>query len=130
MYDLTHHIEQFALTIHNKHFVLPLAHREVLSILSEHQVANLTQIANLRGVRKSSMSVMMNQLLDQNLVVCGASKSDRRQRLYLISRQGKELLQQEREAYQSWLTSLLNGFTEAERSLLSQLLEKVNHLNA
>lgn len=127
MNGITNHIQRFALTISNKHFVLPLAHREVLSILAEHQVANLTQIATIRGVRKSSMSVMMNQLLEQQLVVCGASKSDRRQRLYLLSRQGKELLQKERDSYELWLSSLFNGFTETERALLIQLLEKVNH---
>lgn len=106
--------------------MLPLAHREVLSILAEHQVANLSQIASLRGVRKSSMSVMMNQLLEQKLVVCGSSKSDRRQRLYLLSRQGKELLQQEQEAHESWLADVLDEFTEVEQALLTKMLEKMN----
>ena len=126
MKHLRQQIDQFGQTFRTKQFILPLAHREILNILAEQQVANLSQLAQMRGVRKSSMSVMMNQLLQQKLVVRGSSKTDRRQKLYLLSRLGKETLVKDKSAQESWLDDWLVILSPQEQEGLLGLLQKLN----
>ena len=129
MKNLRQQIDQFGQTFRTKQFMLPLAHREILNILEQHQVANLSQLAHMRGVRKSSMSVMMNQLLQQKLVVRGSSKTDRRQKLYLLSRLGKETLVKDKLAQESWLDDWLAILSPLEQERLLGLLQKLNQTN-
>ena len=129
MKNLRQQIDQFGQTFRTKQFILPLAHREILNILEQHQVANLSQLAHMRGVRKSSMSVMMNQLLQQKLVVRGSSKTDRRQKLYLLSRLGKETLVKDKLAQESWLDDWLAILSPLEQERLLGLLQKLNQTN-
>jgi len=126
MKHLRQQIDQFGQTFRTKQFILPLAHREILNILAQQQVANLSQLAQMRGVRKSSMSVMMNQLLQQKLVVRGSSKTDRRQKLYLLSRLGKETLAKDKLAQESWLDDWLVILSPQEQEGLLGLLQKLN----
>ncbi len=129
MKHLRQQIDQFGQTFRTKQFMLPLAHREILNILAQQQVANLSQLAQMRGVRKSSMSVMMNQLLEQKLVVRGSSKTDRRQKLYLLSRLGKETLVKDKLAQDSWLDDWLAKLSPQEQERLLGLLQKLNQTN-
>ena len=129
MKHLRQQIDQFGQTFRTKQFILPLAHREILNILAQQQVANLSQLAQMRGVRKSSMSVMMNQLLQQKLVVRGSSKTDRRQKLYLLSRLGKETLVKDKLAQESWLDEWLAILSPQEQERLLGLLQKLNQRN-
>jgi len=129
MKNLRQQIDQFGQTFRTKQFILPLAHREILNILEQQQVANLSQLAHMRGVRKSSMSVMMNQLLQQKLVVRGSSKTDRRQKLYLLSRLGKETLVKDKLAQESWLDDWLAILSPLEQERLLGLLQKLNQTN-
>lgn len=129
MKHLRQQIDQFGQTFRTKQFILPLAHREILNILAQQQVANLSQLAQMRGVRKSSMSVMMNQLLQQKLVVRGSSKTDRRQKLYLLSRLGKETLVKDKSAQESWLDDWLAILSPQEQERLLGLLQKLNQTN-
>ena len=129
MKNLRQQIDQFGQTFRTKQFILPLAHREILNILEQQQVANLSQLAHMRGVRKSSMSVMMNQLLQQKLVVRGSSKTDRRQKLYLLSRLGKETLVKDKLAQESWLDGWLAILSPLEQERLLGLLQKLNQTN-
>ncbi len=108
-------------------FVLPLAQRQVLLILSHEKAANLSQLAKLRNVRKSSMSVMMSQLLEQQLVVKGFAKSDRRQRYYMLSRLGKEILERDLQYYHEWLTQALEPLSVEQQRQLGQTLELINN---
>ena len=126
MTHLRQQIDQFGQSFRTKQFILPLAHREILNILAQQQVANLSQLAQMRGVRKSSMSVMMNQLLQQKLVVRGSSKTDRRQKLYLLSRLGKETLVKDKSAQESWLDDWLVILSPQEQEGLLGLLQKLN----
>jgi len=129
MKNLRQQIDQFGQTFRTKQFILPLAHREILNILEQQQVANLSQLAHMRGVRKSSMSVMMNQLLQQKLVVRGSSKTDRRQKLYLLSRLGKETLVKDKIAQESWVDDWLAILSPLEQERLLGLLQKLNQTN-
>ena len=125
-YQLIEQIDTFVEHVRAKQFVLPLAQRQVLQILAKNKAANLSQLAEIRQVRKSSMSVMMSQLIKQQLVVMGYSKSDKRQRLYLLSRLGMETLQKDLAQYQGWLGQLLEPMNESDQSTLSKALQLVN----
>ena len=125
-HQLIEQIDSFVEHIRGQQFVLPLAQRQVLQILAKHTAANLSQLAEIRQVRMSSMSVMMSQLIKQQLVVMGYSKSDKRQRLYLLSRLGKETLEKDLAEYQEWVKQLLKPLSNAEQTILIKALQLVN----
>jgi DNA-binding MarR family transcriptional regulator len=52
---------------------------------------NLSELAMARGVKKSTMSVTMEQLLDRQWVLIASSKADARQKIYLITNKGRTL---------------------------------------
>ena len=125
----THSLAQLldALMERQRHltFVLPWAQRQVLLILDKNKAANLSQLADMRQVRKSSMSVMLSQLIEQQLVVKGFSKSDRRQRLYLLSRHGKETLDKDMSLYQDWLDETLAALSADHKQSLFDALKQI-----
>ena len=125
-HQLIEQLDAFAEKVRTKQFVLPLAQRQVLQILAQNKAANLSQLAEVRQVRKASMSVMMSQLIKQQLVVMGYSKSDKRQRLYLLSRLGMETLQKDLAQYQAWLGDLLEPLDESDQSTLIKALQLAN----
>lgn len=122
-------LDTFAEQVRTRQFVLPLAQRQVLQILAHNKAANLSQLAKIRQVRKSSMSVMMSQLIKQQLVVMGYSKSDKRHRLYLLSRLGKETLEADLARYQRWLDQLLEPFTANEKHTFIKVLQSINGIH-
>lgn len=104
---------------------LALAHQSVLMALVEKGAMNLTDLANYRQVKKSTMSVMMDHLLDENLVVSGNSKSDRRQRFFLITNKGREQLEQHQAVILEWMQDRLGEYSESEVTLLLNMLSKL-----
>ena len=109
----------------HKRFVLPLPHRQILLILEKEKTANLSQLAKLRGVRKSSMSVMLDQLTEQQLIIKANAKSDKRQRYYLLSRNGRSKLSEDIEQYNQWLNKILSGYDDSQRQLITQFLQRL-----
>ena len=127
--QLIEHLDTLVQKICNKQFVLPLPHRQILLILAQHKTANLSQLAKIRGVRKSSMSVMLSQLVEQQLVIKANSKSDKRQNFYLISRNGSEQLSEDLKQYNQWLDSALGQFDSREQQLLTRLFARFNEVS-
>ncbi len=101
--------------------------QSVLLALSEHSALNLTGLANFRDVKKSTMSVMMDQLTHQQLVIKARSKTDRRQHIYMLSRQGRDLLEQEWQFKQEWLAEQLSGYTQEQIDLCVSLLKSISY---
>ena len=100
--------------------------QSVLLALSEHSALNLTSLANIRAVKKSTMSVMMDQLTHQQLVIKARSKTDRRQHIYMLSRQGRDLLEQEWQFKLDWLAKHLADYTPAELKQVVNLLQRLS----
>lgn len=99
--------------------------QSVLLALSEHGALNLTSLARIRAVKKSTMSVMMDQLTHQQVVIKARSKTDRRQHIYMLSRQGRDLLEQEWQFKQQWLAQHLSDYTQEQLEQTSQLLQQL-----
>ena len=97
--------------------------QSVLLALAKHGAVNLTQLASIRDVKKSTMSVMMDQLTHQQLVIKARSKTDRRQHIYMLSRQGRDLLDQEWQFKQDWLAEHLESFSEEDLARCVRLLQ-------
>ena len=99
--------------------------QSVLLALSEHSALNLTSLARIRAVKKSTMSVMMDQLTHQQLVIKARSKTDRRQHIYMLSRQGRDLLEQEWQFKLAWLAEHLADYSQQELNQSVALLQRL-----
>ena len=99
--------------------------QSVLLALSENAALNLTGLAKIRDVKKSTMSVMMEQLTHQQLVIKARSKTDRRQHIYMLSRQGRDVLREEWQYKQQWLSEQLSDCSEIEVEQCIKLLRKI-----
>ena len=104
---------------------LPASRMEVLYLLQSEGPMNLSQLAKIRGVRNSSMSVLMDQMIKDKLVIRGRSKSDRRQHIFLPSRQAMHLFQS--DTHTSWdrLNRIMNELDKDERDQLNELLSRL-----
>jgi len=101
--------------------------QSVLLALSENAALNLTGLAKIRDVKKSTMSVMMEQLTHQQLVIKARSKTDRRQHIYMLSRQGRDVLREEWQYKQQWLSEQLSDCSEKEVEQCIKLLRKITN---
>lgn len=105
---------------------IPTAQLEVLLLLDEHGAMNLSDLAGLRRVKMSTMSVMMEQMLNSRLVLKANSKSDRRQRIYLITNFGKLQLHKASQTMQSKLNHFLSLMTDQELAFLNSLADRLS----
>ena len=104
---------------------IPVAQLEVLLLLAAHGAMNLSDLARLRRVKMSTMSVMMEQMLTSRLVIRAHSKSDRRQRIYLITNLGKKQLHTASQLMQGNLQGFLSRLTDEEQATLQQVVDRL-----
>jgi DNA-binding MarR family transcriptional regulator len=85
------------------------------------------ELAECTGVTRATVSGLLDGMERDGLVVRKSVPTDRRQVRVHLTIEGRQLLDRIRPAYCHWFTELVASLTEAERQLLINLLEKIQH---
>lgn len=94
-----------------------------LSFLDRHPGASLSAVAEFIGLTLSSMSILVNALVDRNLVERTIDNEDRRRVHLTVSQPGHNMLQSALQATEARLAEMVAGLSDDERAVVVAGLE-------
>jgi DNA-binding MarR family transcriptional regulator len=99
--------------------------------IAELEPARLSTIAEAAGVEASTASRQVARLVDKSLVDRVTDPVDRRASMHRLTDEGHDVHQRLRDARADWISEVLETFSEAERTQLATLLDRlINELIA
>lgn len=101
-----------------------------LQQIAEHPGASINSVAELTCTHQSSVSVVIQRLVEQKLVGKVASSTDRRQRQLVVTAAGRRLLSRAPLAAQGHLIAAIAALPAAERRMFAKSLGAVAQLIA
>ncbi|WP_298981159.1 MarR family winged helix-turn-helix transcriptional regulator [Caldilinea sp.] len=94
-----------------------------LAYIARHPGCSLSDVAEFIGLTLPSMSVLINGLVEQGLVLRQTSLIDRRRVTLTLTEAGSEVYQRARQGTLAWLQRLLEPLSEEERQTIVRAME-------
>jgi DNA-binding MarR family transcriptional regulator len=101
-----------------------------LQQIAEHPDASINDVASLTCTHQSSVSVVIQRLVRQRLVVKVASSQDRRRQQLAVTAKGRRVLRRAPVAVQEHLIAAIAALPAADRRALAKSLSAVARLVA
>lgn len=89
-----------------------------LSFLNKHPGASLSAVAEFIGLTLSSMSILVNALVDRNLVTRTIDSDDRRRVNLTVTQAGQAMLVDAQQATEAHLADVVAGLSDSERAIV------------
>ncbi|BAM01592.1 MULTISPECIES: MarR family winged helix-turn-helix transcriptional regulator [Caldilinea] len=94
-----------------------------LAYIARHPGCSLSDVAEFIGLTLPSMSVLINGLVVQGLVLRQTSLIDRRRITLTLTEAGSDVYQRARQGTIAWLQRLLEPLSEEERQTIVRAME-------
>ena len=108
-------------------FQLSITQLHYLHVISERTKVTITELAELFGVQKSTVTVTVNKLLQCGYIEKIIAPEDLRVVYVSLTAKGKEVIALEDKGYRQFAASMLALLDEQEQSTFTFLLNKVVH---
>ena len=123
---LTNHVRQyFHKRIADINIDITYEMVKVLILLSENKYMNQQQIANLTFKNKASLTSLINNMEQRNLVVRNKDNADRRNKIITLTPKGKDLCQKVEPVLNEMFTLLNKDVASEEISFMNNILLKM-----
>jgi DNA-binding MarR family transcriptional regulator len=93
--------------------------------IAEHPGASVNELASLTFTHQSSVSVVVQRLVEQRLVVRKTAPEDRRRQSLGLTAEGRRVLRRAPAAVQERLIAAISTLPAADRRALARSLERV-----
>ncbi len=108
-------------------FNLSITQLHYLHAIKERNNVTITELAELFGVQKSTVTVTVNKLLQSGFIEKLTSKDDLRVVYVSLTDQGKEIIELEDTGYRQFAASILAMLDKEEQATFTYLLNKVTN---
>lgn len=108
-------------------FNLSITQLHYLHAIKERTNITVTELAELFGVQKSTVTVTVNKLLQSGFIEKLTSKDDLRVVYVSLTDQGKEIIELEDTGYRQFAASILAMLDKEEQATFTYLLNKVTN---
>ncbi|WP_371380791.1 MarR family winged helix-turn-helix transcriptional regulator [Sporomusa aerivorans] len=106
-------------------FNLSITQLHYLHVIKERNNITITELAEIFGVQKSTVTVTVNKLLQCGFIEKLASESDLRVVYVSLTEKGKEIIELEGKGYRQFAAGILAMLNEEEQNTFTFLLNKV-----
>jgi DNA-binding MarR family transcriptional regulator len=106
-------------------FGITTSQADALLKLSPKEALRMNELSAAAGVDTSTMTRMVDQLLEKGLVLRQSDEKDRRIVRVGLTPQGKKMRQQISDALTSYYMESLDDISEPEREIIIQVLERL-----
>ncbi len=101
-----------------------------LEIVQDVPEATLTQIADILGVTKATVSVSVNRLVEKGFLLKAASENDRRKSILKLTESGEQMCKKHKQFHDMLIQAVLRDFHVAEYpEVLKSMQALVNFFN-
>ncbi len=98
---------------------------KVLALINHMQPCRMSDLSDAAMVSTSSLTIMLNRLVEEGLVERLGSKQDRRVIKVQLTEKGKRLLKKTHDGYLDVLEEVIAGLEDSQKETLLKLLEEV-----
>lgn len=102
----------------------------VLINIDEAEGTTVSQVAALIGAKSTSLSRMLTQMEQMDLIYRELNKGDKRSVKIYLTEQGKEKRRMARQVVKQFNNYLNDHITEKEKDVLTETLKKLNKLTS
>lgn len=108
-------------------FNLSITQLHYLHAIREKSNPTITELAEIFGVQKSTVTVAINKLVEREFIEKTSSKTDLRVVHITLSEKGKRLIDIEDMGYYQFASQVVEALDEKERETFAFLLTKVTN---
>ena len=108
-------------------FNLSITQLHYLHAIRERSNPTITELAEIFGVQKSTVTVAINKLVERDFIEKTSSKTDLRVVHITLSEKGKRLINIEDMGYYQFASQVVEALDEKERETFAFLLTKVTN---
>ncbi|WP_312337457.1 MarR family winged helix-turn-helix transcriptional regulator [Anaerospora hongkongensis] len=108
-------------------FNLSITQLHYLHAIKERNNVTITELAELFGVQKSTVTVTVNKLLQSGFIEKLTSQDDLRVIYVSLTEQGKKIIELEDTGYRQFAASILAMLDKEEQATFTYLLNKVTN---
>jgi len=108
-------------------FNLSITQLHYLHAIKERTNITITELAELFGVQKSTVTVTVNKLLQSGFIEKLTSQDDLRVIYVSLTEQGKKIIELEDTGYRQFAASILAMLDKEEQATFTYLLNKVTN---
>ena len=90
--------------------------------LAHHQECNVSGLGEEFGVTNAAISQVLEKLVQLGLVLRTEDPQDRRQKVLVLTEEGKKIARESQLERQKWLSDLINNLTEQEKEQVDSAL--------
>ena len=119
---------QFNKQVEKHRYNLTSAQYKVLILISHMQPCRMSDLSEAAMVSTSSLTIMLNRLVDDGLVERLSAPEDRRVIKVRLTEKGEVLLKKVHEGYLDVLEDLIASLEQPRKDTLLQLLSEVNQI--
>lgn len=108
-------------------FNLSITQLHYLHAIKERANVTITELAEIFGVQKSTVTVTVNKLLQSGFIEKLTSQDDLRVIYVSLTEQGKKIIELEDTGYRQFAASILAMLNKEEQATFTYLLNKVTN---
>ncbi len=102
------------------------SHGFILYLLSVHEELTMGNLSKLINRNKSTTTVLIRKLIEENLIKVGQAKNDTRKKIISLTEKGREYNSLTAAVSQNLLKSCYMDFSDEEKDTLLMLLKKMS----
>jgi DNA-binding MarR family transcriptional regulator len=96
-----------------------------IEIINKHENVRVSEIAKMLDVKKSTVSVAINQLIDQGIVTKIQSINDKRFYFLQLTPKGKNIIKIHMQVHKNAIKKILNVLNENEVENFIKIVDKI-----
>ena len=96
-----------------------------IELINKHQDISVSEIAKMLDVKKSTVSVAINQLIDRGIVIKVQSNDDKRFYFLQLTPKGKDIIKIHMQVHKNAIKKILNVLNEDEVENFIELVDKI-----
>jgi Transcriptional regulators len=96
-----------------------------IELINKHQNISVSEIAKMLDVKKSTVSVAINQLIDRDIVIKIQSNEDKRFYFLRLTPKGEDIIKIHMQVHKNAIKKILNVLNEDEVKSFIKIVDKI-----
>jgi DNA-binding MarR family transcriptional regulator len=100
-----------------------------IELIDKHEGISVSEISKILELKKSTISIAVNQLIDLEIVTKIQSNMDKRFYFLKLTPKGKDIMKMHKQVHQNTIKKIINNLNHGEVESFIKIVDKITLLN-
>jgi DNA-binding MarR family transcriptional regulator len=100
-----------------------------IELIDKHEGISVSEISKILELKKSTISIAVNQLIDLEIVTKIQSNTDKRFYFLKLTSKGKDIMKMHKQVHQNTIKKIINNLNQREVESFIKIVDKITVLN-